>query len=71
MSTQGTENGVRQALKASKMEMGMSAAAADAWVAANLAEGVTRFNAVSTLHRRDPMEGATEGFEAIKTWAQS
>jgi hypothetical protein len=71
MSTKNTESGVRHVIKASKVEIGMAPAEADAWANANLEEGVARFRTEFGKHRGDPEEGAHEGFQAVKVWAQS
>ena len=65
------EVGVLRALKAYKIEKGLSAAAAEAWAAANLKVGVARFNAVRARHPRDDEGSAKAAFSDLKTWAQA
>jgi hypothetical protein len=64
------EVGVLRALKAYKIEKGLSPSAAAAWADANLNIGVGRFKAV-LAHRRDPEAGVEAAFADLKTWAQT
>lgn len=65
------EAGVFRALKAYKVEKGLSDAAAAEWAVANLKEGVARFRTTLGQHKRDPETGVEEAYVALKTWAQS
>jgi hypothetical protein len=70
------EAGVKHALKAFKLEAGMSEEQADAWVAANLAAGVARIKAavgksgLSKQRGRDAVASADAAFVELKTWAK-
>jgi len=64
------EVGVLRALKAYKIEKGMSASAAEAWAAANLKLGVGRFKGVLARHPRDDEGSAKAAFADLKAWAQ-
>lgn len=67
------ENGVQQALRAYKLEQGLSEADVDAWVSSHLDAGVTRVRGIleQPQYRRDPHAAARAAFIDLKTWAQS
>jgi hypothetical protein len=71
MANTNVETGVLRALKAYKIEKGLSDAAATAWAAANLNAGVARFQAVLALPRYRREGGSEAAFVDLKAWAQT
>ena len=71
MAIKNVDVGVARALKASKVEKGMSEAAADAWAASNQAAGLAQFNASLAGKPRPSEKDIWEAFQALKVWAQT
>lgn len=66
------EDGVARALKAYKIEKGMTEADAVAWTRAHLAEGILRFKTIFNVRAvRDPDGAAEAAFGDLKAWANS
>lgn len=64
------EAGVLRALKAYKIEKGLSTNAAETWAAANLNAGVARYKAILAQHRGGGESGDKAAFSDLKAWAQ-
>jgi len=71
MNEQNVQASVLRALKAYKLEKGLSDSAATAFATAKLSEGMTRARAIMAQHRLDPEGGIRAAFADLKTWAQS
>lgn len=73
MSTQSSEltATILRALKAYKVEQGLSEEEAKKWADDHFTEGSVRVNAVLAAHRQDMETGFQEAFVGLKAWARA
>jgi hypothetical protein len=73
MEVRNLDIGVRRALRAYKLEKGLSEAAADVFANAKLAEGMARVKAITDLLKNvgDRESVIAQAFADLKVWAQA
>lgn len=71
MNEQNVQASVLRALRAYKLEQGMTDAAATAWATANLNAGVVRVMPIMAQYKVNPETGVLAAFADLKAWAQT